>query len=153
MSGVTRYALLLGIAGLVIALDQITKAIVTNELAGHAPLSVLGGLVYLDYARNTGAAFSILPNGARIFEVVAAVVCAGILLWYPRLRGTSLLVRLALGLILGGAAGNLLDRVRLGYVVDFVDLRWWPVFNLADSAVVAGACLLALYSVRKGERT
>jgi signal peptidase II len=112
----------------------------------------LGGLVRLDYARNSGAAFSILQSGGTLFEVVAAAVCIGILLWFPRLQQPSLLVTVALGLILGGAAGNLLDRLRLGYVVDFIDLRWWPVFNLADSAVVIGACLLALHSLLQKER-
>lgn len=142
-----RYVFLVAMAGMVIALDQISKAAVTRSLEGHSPISLLGGLVHLDYARNTGAAFSLLPNGAALFEVAAVVVCGVILIGYARIRFPGLSLRLALGLILGGALGNLADRVRLGYVVDFIDLRWWPVFNLADSAIVVGVSLLALRSI------
>src|SRR5438270_12179769 len=81
-----RYALLLSVAGAVVVLDQLTKSLVSRKLEGRPPVSLFGGLVHLLYARNTGAAFSILPNGSRLFVVVALIVCAGILLWYPRLH-------------------------------------------------------------------
>ena len=142
-----RYAILVGVAGVVLGLDQISKAVVMQWLQGHRPVSLLGGAVHLDYARNTGAAFSVLPNGSALFEAAAVVACLGILIGYARIRTPALLVQIALGLILGGALGNLVDRVRLGYVVDFIDLRWWPVFNLADSTIVVGVSLLAVRSV------
>ena len=73
--------------------------------------------------------------------LVAVAVSLGIVMYYRRVAQSPALVRLALGLILGGAIGNLIDRVRLGYVVDFIDLRWWPVFNVADLGIVGGLLL------------
>src|SRR5207302_9836252 len=110
-------------------------------------VDLFGGLVRLDYTRNTGAAFSIFPTGSWAFAAIALVVSAGIVVYYRRVAGGPVVLRLALGLVLGGALGNLIDRVRLGYVIDFIDLRWWPVFNLADSAIVVGVVLLALQSL------
>lgn len=140
----SRYVLLLGIAVAVITVDQTVKALVTNNLAGRPPVSLFHGLIWLDYTQNSGAAFGIFRAGGLVFEAVAVLVGAGILLYYPRLSEHGVLVRMGLGLILGGALGNLADRIRLGYVVDFIDLRWWPVFNLADSAIVLGVALLVL---------
>lgn len=145
------YATLVGPAAGIIALDQATKAVVTTTLPSH-PVKLLAGAVYLDYARNTGAAFSILPGGGFAFAAIALVVSLGILVYYRRVSGGPLAVRLGLALILGGAIGNLVDRIRLGYVVDFIDLRWWPVFNLADSAVVVGVVVLIGHSLLAGMR-
>lgn len=148
------YGLLLGVAAAVVALDQASKQWVTRALQGRAPVPVLGGLFQLNYTRNTGAAFSILPHGGSLFAVVAVVVAVGILVFYPRLQLYGVLSGVALGLILGGAVGNLIDRVRLGYVIDFIDFRWFPVFNLADSAIVCGVALLILTSLfRPGSST
>ena len=90
-------------------------------------------------------------SGGWLFAVVAVVVVIGILLYYPRLRGRGALITVALSLVLGGAIGNFADRVRLGYVIDFIDFRWFPVFNLADSAIVCGVALLILASLRVAE--
>jgi signal peptidase II len=154
MSVTASYSLLLALALLVVVLDQASKQLVTHILEGRAPVPVFGGLFQLDYTRNTGAAFSILPRGGWLFAVVAVGVVVGILIFYPRLQGYGVLSGLAFGLILGGAAGNLIDRMRLGYVVDFIDFRWFPVFNLADSAIVCGVGLLILTSLlqTEGER-
>ena len=141
------YAMLLAIALPVLALDQVSKALVTSSLKGRPPVPVLGGAFRVDYVRNTGAAFSLLVGGGALFTAVAAAVCVAILVYAPRLNTAPLLTRLALGLVLGGAAGNLIDRLRLGYVVDFIDFRWFPVFNAADSAIVVGVGLLALSSL------
>lgn len=144
---IRSYLVLIGIAATVVVLDQVAKELVTRDLKGRAPVQVLGGLFQLDYTRNTGAAFSILPTGGWLFALVAVVVAGAILIFYPRLRVQGFWTTLALGLILGGAVGNLMDRVRLGYVVDFIDFRWFPVFNLADSAIVCGVGVLVLASM------
>jgi signal peptidase II len=138
---------MVGGAALVAAVDQATKAAVTARLSGGRSVELLGGAVRLDYTRNTGAAFGILQTGGLVFALVAAAVAVGILLSYRRIGQAPGLVQSALALILGGAVGNLIDRVRLHYVVDFIDLRWWPVFNLADSAIVVGVVLLTAYSL------
>jgi signal peptidase II len=112
----------------------------------------LGGAVRIVDASNTGAAFSMFRTGGVIFGVVAAAVSLGIIWYYPRVTEAHPTFRFALGLVLGGALGNLVDRVRLGHVVDFIDLGWWPVFNLADSAVVLGVALLVMISLTRVER-
>jgi signal peptidase II len=141
-----RYAFLLAVAAAVIFTDQVVKAVVTARLEYAAPVDLLGGLVRLDYTRNSGAAFGFYQGGGALLAVVAIGVSAVIVFAYRRLARSPWVVRAALGLILGGAVGNLIDRVRLGYVVDFIDLRWWPVFNVADSAIVIGVALLVVHS-------
>ena len=143
----TRYGSLLGVACVVLAVDQSVKALASAKLRDGRALDLLGGLVRLDYTWNTGAAFGVFRTGGLLFALVAATVSCGILIFYGRLAASSLVVRAGLGLILGGALGNLVDRIRLGYVVDFIDLRWWPVFNLADSAIVVGVCLLVVHAL------
>lgn len=142
----TRWSIL-AIAAAVVALDQIAKAIVSATLEHGRIIVLLGGLVHLDYTRNSGAAFGILPSGGVIFAAIAVAVAAGILAyaWNSSNAAPGLLA--ALGLVLGGAMGNLIDRVHLGYVIDFIDLQWWPVFNLADSSIVVGVTLLMLRAV------
>jgi len=120
---------------------------VVASLRGRPPIQLLGGVVWLTYDENRGAAFSILQAGGYLFQVVAVVVAVGILALYPRIQGRAPAARLGNALLLGGALGNLADRVRQGYVVDFIDLRWWPVFNVADSAVVIGVLLIVAHGV------
>lgn len=145
-SAFRRYLELLGLALAVIAVDQASKALVVHSLSHGRVINLFGGLVLLDYTVNSGAAFGILQARGLLFILVAAVVSVLIVVSYRRIVASPLLVRVALGLILGGAIGNLIDRVRLGHVVDFIDLGWWPVFNLADSSIVVGVVLLALFA-------
>jgi signal peptidase II len=145
-----RYSMFLALAIAVLAIDQILKAIVTANLKGGSVVEILGGAIRFDYTSNTGGAFSIFRGGGVLFASIAVLVCIGLIVPYRRIAGSPVVVRVALGLILGGALGNLLDRMRLGYVVDFVDLRWWPVFNVADSAVVVGVALLILHAWFEG---
>jgi signal peptidase II len=139
-----RYIMLLGCAATVLVADQVLKWLVMRSLQHGRVIDLLGGLVRLDFTRNAGAAFGMFQSGGLLFAAVAVLVSLSILVFYRRIAESALAVRLALGLILGGALGNLLDRIRLGYVVDYVDLRWWYVFNLADSAIVVGVAILLL---------
>jgi signal peptidase II len=124
--------------------DRITKALVQRDLVMNAPHSVLDGLVYLTRTQNTGAAFSLGVSFGTFFLLLAAVVSAGIIVYNRRIPTRELWLRIGLGMILGGALGNALDRAVAGSVTDFIDLRWWPVFNVADSCIVVGAVLSAL---------
>jgi signal peptidase II len=137
---------LLLVTGAVIIIDHITKLVVEGWLPhGHSwePLPELLPLLRLTHVTNTGAAFGLFPSGRAIFAVIAAVVSLVILAYNFRLPAGHRLLRLALGLQLAGALGNLIDRVRLGHVTDFVDIGPWPVFNVADMAIVAGVTILA----------
>jgi signal peptidase II len=117
-SAARTYAFLVGLACVVIVVDQLVKAIVTQKLKDGRVVDLLGGLVRLDYTSNTGAAFGFFRAGGLFFAIIAAVVSLGIITYYRMAADSPVTVRIALGLILGGAIGNLIDRVRLGYVVD-----------------------------------
>jgi signal peptidase II len=150
--GHRRVGVLFGIAAFVLVADVITKAIVVAKLAHHAPIRLLGGLLTLRMLRNSGAAFSIGTSLTVVFTAIAVGVIIFILRTARRLR--SLPWAITLGLLLGGAAGNLADRLSRapgpmrGYVVDWIQLPHWPVFNLADSAIVCGGALAVLLAVR-----
>jgi signal peptidase II len=141
-----REALFVVGAVLVFVVDQLTKSLAVAYLqpAGSIPLV---GFLRLSYVENRGAAFGVLQNQTFFFILVGVLVVGGLLASYRYLPTVSPLLNLCLGLQLGGALGNLVDRVRQGYVVDFVDLTWWPVFNVADSAIVVGVCVMAYYLV------
>ena len=139
----------LGLAVLVVALDWYTKALASEHLALYRPRPLTSWL-NLTLAHNYGAAFSILSDAGGwqrwMFTVLASGVTLVLLVWLFRLRKAEWLTGLSLGLIIGGAVGNLIDRVRLGYVVDFIDVYYqgwhWPAFNIADSAISCGIVLM-----------
>jgi signal peptidase II len=147
-----RGFLFLGLAVLVVLVDQLTKRLAEERLdrAGvrSVPLPIVGDYLRFTYVENRGAAFGLLQDQTVFFVFVGILVVAVIAASYRYLPRSGFLVHLALGLQLGGAVGNLIDRIRQGYVVDFVDFgyrsNWWPVFNVADSAIVVGVALLAL---------
>ncbi|MDP9434544.1 MAG: signal peptidase II [Actinomycetota bacterium] len=147
-----RAALLLGVGAVVLALDLATKVLVVAELEGQRVVRLLGGALLLSVSRNPGAAFSLGQGATLLFTLVAITVVLVILRTAPRVRATAWAV--SLGLLLGGAGGNLVDRLfrapglGRGAVVDFIDFRVWPVFNLADSAIVVGGALAVLLSLR-----
>ena len=143
----------LPLAGAVIALDQLTKAIALEHLAEHVSVTVIDGLLSLTLVHNRGLAFGLLaglPAAWRwvvvALSLVALAVLARVALRVLPTGGWT--GRLAVGLVLGGAVGNLIDRARFGAVVDFVDFHWqgwhWPAFIVADSAISIGVALLAL---------
>lgn len=141
-------ALLAGVATAVVVLDQWTKRLATEHLAYGPPVRIVDELVQLTYTRNSGIAFGLLAGRnfpLYVFSIVAAVAVIVLFVRHARL---SVVRHLSLALILGGAVGNLIDRVTTGEVVDFILLAWrgheFPVFNLADVAVTTGVALFAL---------
>lgn len=146
----------LWLTALIVALDQLTKAVIQRVLALDHAIVVLP---VLDITRvnNVGAAFSFLGGASGwqrwLFAVLAVIVSIGLLLWLRRIERRAWLLASGVALILGGALGNLIDRLRLGYVVDFVYAHWgphyFPAFNVADSAITIGAALLLLDAWRE----
>lgn len=145
-----RFGAALLIAGVVLVADQVTKDLAQTYLTRQPDQSVpiLGEAVRLTYVANKGAAFGILQDRTIFFIVVGVAVIGVIVASYRYYPVTGWLLNLALGLQLGGAFGNLIDRLRVGYVVDFIDVAIWPVFNLADSAIVVGVGILAYHMMR-----
>ena len=144
---------------LVVALDQLTKWLVRVRVPLHDSVQVIPNLLDITHVRNTGAAFGFLngvdfPGKTLLIAVVAIVALIGVALYSGTLSNQQLLPRLGMALIIGGAAGNLIDRIIIGSVVDFVDAYWgtfhfWA-FNVADSAITVGVALMILDMIRTG---
>lgn len=139
---------------LIVILDQVTKAVATHYLYMHAPVELIPGLNFT-LMHNTGAAFSILSQAGGwqrwFFIMLASGVSIAIIVWVASLPVTHRWMACALALILGGAVGNLWDRITLGYVVDFIDVYYqdwhFPAFNIADSAITIGAIMLIIDAI------
>lgn len=134
---------LIGLSTAVILLDQATKFWIQSRMVTGESWPVITGIFHITYIQNAGAAFGILENKTWFFIAVAILLIGSVAYIYPKLPADKPLLRLGAGLLVGGAVGNLIDRVRLGSVVDFFDFRVWPVFNVADICIVCGvACLI-----------
>jgi signal peptidase II len=139
--------------------DQLSKAAITATLGVGESVRVVGDVLMLWHVRNTGAAFSLLQGGQLFFLVVTVLALALIVYFQRVFRGRGAMLHVVLGMILGGTLGNLVDRIRLGYVTDFIsvgigDLRW-PTWNVADASIVVGILALVAYLMlldpRRGE--
>ena len=147
-----RLGVLFAVAAAALVLDALSKMAVVARLEHKEPIRLLGGGLILTVSRNPGAAFSIGPGMTIVFSLIAVGVIVAILRTARRLH--SLPWAISLGLLLGGATGNLVDRIvrapapMQGHVVDWIELPHWPVFNLADSAIVCGGALAVLLAAR-----
>jgi signal peptidase II len=152
--GSARKTLFLICAAVVVVLDQITKWMASSRLEPGEPVSLFGDFARLTLVHNTGAAFGLFPGSRGPFIVISVLAIGVVLYLFLRETHRNVLNRVLLGCILGGAIGNLIDRVRLGWVVDFIDMgvgqTRWPVFNVADSAVTLGVVFLAWNLARAG---
>jgi signal peptidase II len=137
----------------VVVLDQLVKALVVRSIALHDYVPLVDGLASLSHVRNHGAAFGLLsdwnlPYQSLLLSTLSLAALGAIAAYFVRLPAAARLPRLGLALVLGGAVGNVIDRLRLGYVVDFVHVYWreyqWPDFNVADSAITIGVALLVI---------
>lgn len=145
-------AYLYAAAAAVYFLDRVTKLLAERYLASRPSVRVIPDVLHLTFTTNSGGAFGLLAGQPLVFFVSAVLICVAIVVASARL--TSAPLAAGLGLILGGALGNLTDRmlrgpIGEGRVVDFIDLRVWPVFNLADSAIVIGGLVIVLASLRQ----
>ncbi|NLZ54251.1 MAG: signal peptidase II [Thermoanaerobacteraceae bacterium] len=133
------------ISFLILALDLFTKYLVQKNMQPYQTIPVIDNIFHITYVQNTGAAFSILKGKTLFFTMVSSVVILAIVLILIKHPIKNKVFRIVIAMILGGAIGNLVDRLRFGYVVDFLDFRVWPVFNIADCAIVVGALILAYF--------
>ncbi len=138
------------IAVAAIAADQLTKRLVSSRLALDESAQVLGPLS-IHHVQNSGIAFGLFSSAASLVIVLTALAVAWMLWFFARSGARHPILPVALGLVIGGSVSNLVDRVRLGHVTDFLDLRFWPAFNLADSFIVVGVGVL-LYALVASDR-
>lgn len=135
-----------------IALDQLSKWIVISAFAVGESRPVIEGLLWLTHVNNTGAAFSLM-QGKTLFFLSIALLAVGVMIYYVKRYPQTKYIQLLLGLIAGGAIGNSIDRLRFQHVVDFIDLGWWPVFNLADTAIVCAGILIVFAMIREEKKS
>lgn len=151
----------LSLSLVLIALDQWTKTLAVQHLAFQQPVPVIPGFWNWMLTHNTGAAFSFLAGAGGwqhwLFTAIAIVVSTVLMIWLARIPRGDWRSALPFAMIVAGALGNVIDRLRLGYVIDFIQWYWrdffWPVFNIADSSLVVGASLMVLLSLTSKEKT
>ncbi len=134
----------LGIGIIIFVVDQLVKHLVTGSMHLGESIPVIKGIFHITYVLNPGAAFGMLEHQRWVFILVAVTVLLVAGIFYSKLKRESNLLQAGAGLLLGGAVGNLVDRIQTGLVVDFLDFRIWPVFNIADIAICVGAGILIL---------
>jgi signal peptidase II len=154
-----RWALFSSIAAVGLVIDQLSKLYIDRTMSLYQSIPLIDGLFNIFYIRNKGAAFSFLSNASwrvPFFIGVSLVASLAIIVAFNKLRDDQKLAQVSLAMIFSGAVGNLIDRVRLGEVIDFLDVYWhshhWPAFNVADSCICVGVALLALDMLREERR-
>jgi signal peptidase II len=140
-AGPAQWLSLALVASAAVAADQITKHVVANALGPDGSVQI-GGPFSVEYVHNSGIAFGLFASRTSAVVILTALAVGGMLVFFGRSARRHQLLPVALGLVLGGSLSNLVDRARLGYVTDFLHVRYWPAFNLADSFIVVGVALL-----------
>jgi len=155
----TKYLILLLLAPLILVVDQLTKVYIDRTMQLYQTIPVIDGLFSITYLRNKGAAFSFLADASwrlPFFILASVIAVVAIMIAFGKLRDDQRFAAVSMTLILSGAVGNLIDRIRLGEVIDFLDVYWrshhWPAFNVADSAICVGVAMLALDMFREERR-
>ncbi|MFQ5866401.1 MAG: signal peptidase II [bacterium] len=137
------------IALILLSLDQLSKYLIRQKMSLTESIPVIQSVFHITYVENTGIAFGLFPQGHSLFIIISLIVILFIVFFERKKALKSPRERFCLGLVLGGALGNLIDRLRFGFVIDFLDFRIWPVFNLADSGVCIGGILMVFFLLKK----
>jgi signal peptidase II len=140
-AGLWQWLGLAAVALAALAADQLTKAVVSNNLALDEAIHILGPFS-IHHVQNSGIAFGLFSSATAVVIVLTSVAVAWMLVFFARSGARHPILPAALGLVIGGSVSNLMDRVRLGHVTDFLDFRYWPAFNLADTFIVVGVVIL-----------
>ncbi|MFA6849154.1 MAG: signal peptidase II [Selenomonadaceae bacterium] len=130
----------------IVILDQIVKFYIQSMMLVGMSIPVVTDVFHITYILNPGAAFGILENQRMFFILIGTAILCAAIYFYSYIKKENIFIRYGVSMLLGGAVGNLIDRIRIGYVIDFFDFRIWPIFNIADIAIVVGVgCIV--YSV------
>lgn len=136
---------------IILLIDQVTKYFVKTKMALYESIPVIPNIFHLTYIENPGAAFGLFANKRLFFIIITFIILSGVIYFYRQLSTKNIWLKFALGMVMGGAIGNLIDRLRAGTVTDFFDFRIWPVFNIADSAIVIGMIYISYQLLFHGE--
>jgi len=139
-----KHIIIFSAAFIVLFLDQLTKFLVRKNFQLSESIPIIKNIFHLTYVTNTGSAFGLFKGINPFFILFSMIVIIAIFLYLKKITANEKLLQLAVGLLLGGTVGNLADRLIHGHVIDFIDFRVWPVFNLGDSAITIGVSILAL---------
>jgi len=140
------------IALILLFVDQLSKYVIRQNMSLAESIPVINRVFHITYVENKGIAFGLFPQGHFLFIVISLIIILAIVFFARKKIIKSLKEKVCLGLVLGGALGNLVDRLRFGFVIDFLDFRIWPVFNLADSGVCIGGILMVFFLLKKRTR-
>lgn len=136
------------ISSAVVLIDQLLKYFIAANMQPAESAAVINNIFHITYVQNTGAVFSLFKDSTTLLIWISVVVIGAVIYYYDKIPDKKYAV-VSAALFLGGTIGNLIDRVRLGYVVDFLDFRIWPVFNIADSAITIGVLMMVVYLIRE----
>ena len=134
---------------LIVFLDQLSKFLIKQNLQLSQSIPIINNIFHLTYITNTGSAFGLFKGLNLFFILFSIIVMAVVVHHIKKIKDNEKLMQFSVGLLLGGTLGNLLDRIMLSHVVDFIDFRFWPVFNIADSAVTVSVILLIILLWKK----
>jgi len=133
--------LLLALA--IVLIDQLSKFYIQAHMMPNMSIPVIQDVFHITYILNPGAAFGLFEHQTIVFVIIAILMIAAVIYFYPQIPRQYRLLRFGIGLLVGGAIGNVIDRIKTGYVVDFFDFRIWPIFNVADMGIVCGVgCII-----------
>lgn len=133
----------------ILILDQVTKYIIIEKLPINSSIEVIGGFFYITHVKNSGAAFGLFQDSVGTLTIISIVAIVLIIILKIMLKLNYAFYNVSLGFILGGALGNLIDRYFVGKVTDFINFTFWPVFNIADSFIIIGFCLIIILMLRE----
>ena len=144
-----KYITIFSIALIIILIDQITKFLIKTNFQLNQSLPLIKNIFQLTYIHNFGAGFGILQQQKWILVFISLIVIGIIFYYFDRIKEKEILLQVLVGFTLGGTIGNLIDRIVYGFVIDFLDFRIWPIFNIADSFVTVGVIGLVIYLWKK----
>ncbi|MAG91049.1 signal peptidase II [Candidatus Woesearchaeota archaeon] len=139
-----KHITILSTALIVILLDQITKLLIKTNFKLNQSLPIIENILHLTYVTNTGSAFGLFKGFNLFFVIFSIIVIIAIFYFINKIKNNEKLIQYSVGLLLAGTIGNLIDRILHGSVIDFIDFRIWPVFNIADSSITIGVILLII---------
>ena len=145
----TKYYIIFSTALLIIFLDQLAKFLIKRSFQTNKPVPIIKNILDFTYVTNTGSAFGLFKGFNLFFILFSIIVIITIVYFIRTIKKNETALQFPIGLLLGGTIGNLIDRIAYGYVIDFIDFRIWPVFNIADSAVTISVVLLIVLLWRK----